>query len=388
MYRKRNRVCTEMEVNNATDNSECWPVYMHEFISSLKVLPVPDLAGIVNVPEDKICKSIPQIRITGAEIKASYLLDHSYVPEVDVSTDNLGIWNSKHRSTQTTTFYIKGCDFGGEGDCEYVVRKRRHNHVNAKPLGSVRKVVWTLFKSGGIAFRSLISYRIAEGAEVVLTAHGNARTLKQIYTRTYPSALRRMKELRRTLPPREVLPAMVAEQGSLPGLSITQVLPRNKTQLYSMSRSKIDRSRRRRGGSTDTLMEELLKLSEHAVVESDLISSLEGSVEDPLMTSPHKDSPISSNLAEAAIGVGNVVQQTNSSRAMSLSEFQSQLVDRLSIAPSERRWEIREKINYELEVLFAQSIAARAEECFDESVRGSVMEQLRRWTNWTRKIVT
>uniref|UniRef100_A0A914RVY5 Uncharacterized protein n=1 Tax=Parascaris equorum TaxID=6256 RepID=A0A914RVY5_PAREQ len=61
---------------------------------------------------------------------------------------------------------------------------------------------------------------------------------------------------------------------------------------------------------------------------------------------------------------------------MSLSEFQSQLVDRLSIAPSERRWEIREKINYELEVLFAQSIAARAEECFDESVRGSVMEQL------------
>uniref|UniRef100_A0A914SAR6 Uncharacterized protein n=1 Tax=Parascaris equorum TaxID=6256 RepID=A0A914SAR6_PAREQ len=74
---------------SAMDNGECWPIYLHQYISSLRALPVPELAGTVSVPEDKICKSIPQIRITGAEMKVSYLLDHSYVPIVDVSTDNL-----------------------------------------------------------------------------------------------------------------------------------------------------------------------------------------------------------------------------------------------------------------------------------------------------------
>ncbi|VDM50274.1 unnamed protein product [Toxocara canis] len=376
-------------------DDDCWPVFLDEFISSLKVLPIPPLAGLVDVPEEKICRSIPQIEITGAEIKKSYLLDHAYVPVVDVSTDNLGIWNSKHRSTQTTTFFISGKAIGDEEDREYVVRKRRHNHVNAQPFGSVRKVVWTLFRPDGIAYRSLVSYNIAEGAQVKLTTHGNAKNLKQIYTRTYPSALRRMKELRRTLAPREVFPAMIAEQQSgVPGISGMQCLPRNKTQLYSMSRSKVPTSRKCGRSKNDSLMDELFRFSETAVEGKDLNAPFEGPTENLQLTPSQEDSSTSLNYSEAKNGVKHAVQQLDSSHAvrcattnvkevsmpdflreMTPSEFQARLVKRLSAIPVEQRADVRIRIGHEMDVLFAQKVANEMGQV-DESVRGSVMERL------------
>uniref|UniRef100_A0A915BEI9 Uncharacterized protein n=1 Tax=Parascaris univalens TaxID=6257 RepID=A0A915BEI9_PARUN len=359
---------------SAMDNGECWPIYLHQYISSLRALPVPELAGTVSVPEDKICKSIPQIRITGAEMKVSYLLDHSYVPIVDVSTDNLGIWNSRHRSTTTRTFFLKGSDVGSDEDCERIVRKRMYKHVNAKPLGGVRKVVWTLFGSNGVAFRSLVSYHIAEGAEVMLTTHGNARTLKQVYAGTYPASLRRVKELRRAVPSREVLPVMVAQQGG--SSAVAQCSARNRIQLYSMSRNKVPPSRRCAASGSSTLMDELFKISESAVEGNDLKPFYDGSTHDLSLATPQQEE----SSAMLNCGQSNVyeddVSHMGPSHEMTSFEFKAQLVNRLGTIPVEQRGEVRARIEHELDTMFADKVAAEIEQVFDQSSRGSVMERL------------
>ncbi|VDM47605.1 unnamed protein product [Toxocara canis] len=61
---------------------------------------------------------------------------------------------------------------------------------------------------------------------------------------------------------------------------------------------------------------------------------------------------------------------------MTLSDFQAQLVDGLSTVPVEWRGEVRAKIEHELDVLFAQKVAAEVAQLFDESARESVMERL------------
>ncbi|VDM44492.1 unnamed protein product [Toxocara canis] len=363
-----------MEVTAAAQN-QCWPIFVNDYISSLKMLPIPEMAGTV---------------ITGAEMKVSYLVDHSYVPAVDASTDNLGIWNSRHRSTTTRTFLVKGSEFGMDDECEFIVRKRMYNHVNATPSGGVRKVVWTLYRTDGIAFRSLVSYHIAKGAEVIETTHGNAKRIKQVYKRTYPSAIRRMKELRRTLAPREVLPVMVAEQSGVLGASDTQGLPRNKTQLYSMSRSKVPTSMKCGVTSNDTLMEGLFKLSESAVEWNNLNSSLEERREDPTSTAFVQNCSSTSSLSYVEVKAdesdvpllnrSNDVGASNQNH-MTSSEFKTQLVDRLSRIPCEQRGEIRAKLEHELDVMFADKITAEVEQIFDDSSRANVMERLLEMVN-------
>lgn len=61
---------------------------------------------------------------------------------------------------------------------------------------------------------------------------------------------------------------------------------------------------------------------------------------------------------------------------MTSLEFQTKLVDRLSTIPADRRGEVRAKLEHELDMLFAQKIAAEIEQVFDESARESVMERL------------
>uniref|UniRef100_A0A915BEY9 Uncharacterized protein n=2 Tax=Parascaris TaxID=6254 RepID=A0A915BEY9_PARUN len=366
------------------DDNESWPIYAEEYFCSVKAVPIADLSGAAHVPEDKICKSIPQIRITGAEMKVSYLLDHAYVPAIDVCTDNLGIWNSKHRSMTTTTHFIKGPEIGGDNECEYVVRKRTYNHVNARPAGGIRKVVWTLHRSDGAPFRSLLSYHIVEGAEVIKTTHGNAKSSANVYRRTYPSALRRMKELRKTLKPGEILSVMAAEQGAAPGISNTQCLPRNKTQIYVLRKNSTRKLSSEEAARSGTLMEQLFKLSgnvgqvtqlSHTAEENCSKSSYEGSPCDlPLLLSD-KQVPTPADCEEAKASESRSPQMS-SSDGMTPCEFQAQLVDRLSSVPVEQRKEARERIEHELDLLFAQKVTSQVEHLFDQSSRKNVMERL------------
>lgn len=61
---------------------------------------------------------------------------------------------------------------------------------------------------------------------------------------------------------------------------------------------------------------------------------------------------------------------------MTPCEFQAQLVDRLSTVPVEHRREARERIEHELDLLFAQKVTSQVEHLFDQSSRKSVMERL------------
>lgn len=139
-------------------------------------------------------------------------------------------------------FYIRGDEQCNEEDCEYIIRRRFYNHANAQPFGSVRKMVWMLYRRDGVAYRSLISYRIDEGGAIISTKHGNAKISQRLYRRTYPSTLERMKELRKTLSPRQVLSAMIAEQGGISNVVNRQALPRDRSQLYNLSRCRLKES--------------------------------------------------------------------------------------------------------------------------------------------------
>ncbi|VDM48763.1 unnamed protein product [Toxocara canis] len=366
------------------NEDESWPVYSQEYICSVKALPIADLAGTTVVPEEKMCKSIPQIRITGEEMKVSYLVDHSHVPAVDVCTDNLGIWNSKHRSMTTTTHFVKGPENLGEGtNCDYVVRKRTYNHVNARPVGSIRKVVWTLYGADGAAFRSLLSYHIGEGAEIFRPIHVNAKTTLQVYKPNPSSTLRRMIELQRTLTPREALEVVMAEQGGIPGASNSQSLPRNRTQLYNASRSKMATSEKSEETTNNgNLMHELFKLSENAMEGSDVGTSYEASTDDLALATSQEDASVTMNFVETmadnsdAAHIDSDMAQIDSSQEMTSSEFETQLLDRLDAVPVGQKAEVRAKIEHELDILFAQKVAGQVERLFEQGSRRVIMERL------------
>uniref|UniRef100_A0A0N4UPL1 VEFS-Box domain-containing protein n=1 Tax=Dracunculus medinensis TaxID=318479 RepID=A0A0N4UPL1_DRAME len=168
------------------------PVYLKRFINNIQEFPFQLLLTPWNLDEP-VCYSVPHIDIlrepTKVAVQLSFIIDTSKVAVSDLSTDNLGQWNTSHgrRMTLRKFFFNREKRRCLREDHYYVVTRKTYVHPNSIPDGAVRKIIWQLSTDRGFTRYALITFDI--GAETVVEAipHGNSKTNTEVYVRREPS---------------------------------------------------------------------------------------------------------------------------------------------------------------------------------------------------------
>uniref|UniRef100_A0A914ZXG9 Uncharacterized protein n=1 Tax=Parascaris univalens TaxID=6257 RepID=A0A914ZXG9_PARUN len=164
------------------------PVYKQVYIHSINTVPL-DLLLQEQLDETvPVCTFVPKLNPLGCGATVTFVVDTTKVPVMDLSTDNLGAWNSKDgRRMNVRKFYYKEKSKGSEGDHDFCVVQRVYVHPYCRPPESVRKMIWIVKKEGIYCRYALISYYLAPGADVPPLPHGNSKNNQMAYVRKFPS---------------------------------------------------------------------------------------------------------------------------------------------------------------------------------------------------------
>ncbi|KHN82937.1 3-oxoacyl-[acyl-carrier-protein] reductase FabG [Toxocara canis] len=175
------------------------PVYKQVYVHSINSVPL-DLLLQEQLDETvPVCTFVPKLNPLGCGAAVTFVVDTTKVPICDLSTDNLGAWNSKEgRRMNVRKFYYKEKSKGSEGDHDFCVVQRVYVHPYCRPPESVRKMIWIVKKEGVYCRYALISYYLAPGSDIPPLPHGNSKNNRMAYVRKFPSEVvrRSMRGLR------------------------------------------------------------------------------------------------------------------------------------------------------------------------------------------------
>lgn len=176
-----------------------------------------------------------------------------------------GRWNTKTTRMSTVKYYLNAENevITGSDTWSYLLVRRYYVHPDSCPPKSVKKIVWAIRSKNGLQGNAIITYNISPNSVIRGKCHGNARNDSAgSYLRTPPSLLDKMKELRKTMPSKEIIPTLIRQYGGTEIIESQQkILPGNDMQLYNMFRAKVATSDVFARGTVGTKVMDLLKLS-------------------------------------------------------------------------------------------------------------------------------
>uniref|UniRef100_A0A0N5AYP1 Anaphase-promoting complex subunit 1 n=1 Tax=Syphacia muris TaxID=451379 RepID=A0A0N5AYP1_9BILA len=195
------------------------PVFKQVFLNSINDVPLDILLDESLDVSYPVCNFVPKLILYGAGALLTFIVDTNEVPASDLSSDNLGQWNSKDgRRMNVRKFYYKEKSKCAEGEHDFCVLRRKYVHPHCNPPDSVRKVIWLAQRgdtfcstvlnfenSSNIMFKcfilqyfgvkealyALMSYYVEPDAYVPLMPHGNSKFNQNVYIRKRPSEVKR-----------------------------------------------------------------------------------------------------------------------------------------------------------------------------------------------------